>query len=149
MSDKRSIKTIIFHGGILAMAGILVRIIGLLYRIPMVNIIGAEANGIYSAAFNVYNLMLVLSSYGLPMAVSKLVSARIENKKFKNAAAVFNMAMAISMVTGGLAGLFCITIKGISTNCIYCINARSIQRLLSGSGNNNPYGSFPNYRTDC
>lgn len=106
MSDKRSIKTIIFHGGILAMAGILVRIIGLLYRIPMVNIIGAEANGIYSAAFNVYNLMLVLSSYGLPMAVSKLVSARIENKKFKNAAAVFNMAMAISMVTGGLAGLF-------------------------------------------
>lgn len=53
MNQKKSIKNIIMHGGILAMAGIFVRIIGLVYRIPMVNIIGAEANGIYGAAFNV------------------------------------------------------------------------------------------------
>ena len=39
MNQKKSIKNIIMHGGILAMAGIFVRIIGLVYRIPMVNII--------------------------------------------------------------------------------------------------------------
>ena len=61
MNQKKSIKNIIMHGGILAMAGIFVRIIGLVYRIPMVNIIGAEANGIYGAAFNVYNIMNVIN----------------------------------------------------------------------------------------
>ena len=47
-SNKRNF---IVHGSILAIAGILVRIIGMLYRIPVVNIIGSEGNGIYGAAF--------------------------------------------------------------------------------------------------
>lgn len=47
MSEKRNIgKKIIIQGGILAMAGILVRVIGMLYRIPLLNIIGSEGNGI-------------------------------------------------------------------------------------------------------
>ena len=47
-SNKRNF---IVHGSILAIAGILVRIIGMLYRIPMVNIIGSEGNGIYGVAY--------------------------------------------------------------------------------------------------
>ena len=74
MSENK--RNFLVHGGILAMAGILVRIIGMFYRIPLVNIIGSDGNGIYGAAYNVYNIMLVLSAYGLPMAVSKLVSDR-------------------------------------------------------------------------
>lgn len=105
MNQKKSIKNIIMQGGILAMAGILVRIIGLIYRIPMVNIIGAEANGIYGAAFNVYNIMLVLSSYGLPMAVSKLVSGRLANKRYKDAKKIFMSSLLVSLCTGGLAAI--------------------------------------------
>ena len=74
-------NTFLLHGGILALAGIIVRVIGMLYRIPLINIIGSEGNGIYSVAFNIYNIMLVLSSYGLPMAVSKLTSARFPKKE--------------------------------------------------------------------
>lgn len=98
-------KSFIFHGSILAMAGILVRIIGMLYRIPMVNIIGSEGNGIYSVAFNVYNIMLILSSYGLPMAVSKLVAAKIATRDFANAKMIFTTALVFGIITGGLAGL--------------------------------------------
>lgn len=87
------------------MAGILVRVIGLIYRIPMVNIIGAEANGIYGAAFNVYNIMLVLSSYGLPMAVSKLVSGRLAKKKYRDAKKIFLSSLFVSVCTGGVASL--------------------------------------------
>ena len=58
---SKSAKSFIFHGGILAIAGILVRIIGMLYRIPMVNIIGSEGNGIYGVAFNIYNIVLTVS----------------------------------------------------------------------------------------
>ncbi len=96
-SNKRNF---IVHGSILAIAGILVRIIGMLYRIPVVNIIGSEGNGIYGAAFNIYNIMLVLSSYGLPMAVSKLVSARFTKKRYKSAAKVLRCSLMVAVCTG-------------------------------------------------
>lgn len=98
-------RNFILHGSILAMAGIFVRIIGMVYRIPMVNIIGSEGTGIYSVAYNVYNIMLVLSSYGLPMAVSKLVSERFAAKKFKSASKIFTCSLTIAVITGGIAAL--------------------------------------------
>lgn len=98
-------KNFILHGSILAFAGILVRIIGMLYRIPMVNIIGSEGNGIYSVAFNVYNIMLILSSYGLPMAVSKLVAAKIATREYANAGRIFSSALIFGTISGGIAGL--------------------------------------------
>ena len=52
------------QGSILAVASILVRLIGMIYRIPMANIIGDEGNGVYSAAFEIYNILLIISSYG-------------------------------------------------------------------------------------
>ena len=55
----------VVQGSILAVAGIIVRLIGILYRVPMTNIIGDEGMGYYSTAFNVYNIMLILSSYSL------------------------------------------------------------------------------------
>lgn len=103
MNQKKGIENLIMHGGILAMAGILVRVIGLVYRIPMLNIIGDEAYGIYSAAYNVYNIMLVLSSYGLPMAVSKLVSDRLAKKQYRDAKKIFLSSMTVAVCTGGIA----------------------------------------------
>ena len=58
MSSKNK-RNFILQGSILAMAGIFVRIIGMVYRIPVLNIIGSEGNGIYGTAFNVYNLSLI------------------------------------------------------------------------------------------
>ena len=52
----------VVQGSILAVAGIIVGLIGILYRVPMTNIIGDEGMGYYSTAFNVYNIMLILSS---------------------------------------------------------------------------------------
>ena len=66
----------IVQGGILAAAGIISRIIGFIYRIPLQNTIGDAGMGYYSAAFQIYSIMLIISSYSLPVAVSKLVAAR-------------------------------------------------------------------------
>ena len=117
MSNKKS--NFLVHGGILAMAGILVRIIGMLYRIPLVNIIGSEGNGIYSAAYNVYNIMLVLSAYGLPMAVSKLVSARFAQKQYKNVAQIFRCALTTAICTGGIAALILFFGAGLIEKVFY------------------------------
>lgn len=78
-SNKRNF---IVHGSILAIAGILVRIIGMLYRIPVVNIIGSEGNGIYGAAFNIYNInacvVFVRTANGcIKACVSKIYKEKI------------------------------------------------------------------------
>ncbi len=96
---------IIRQGSILAIASIVVRIISLFYRIPMANIIGDEGNGIYSAAFEVYNIVLILSSFSIPTAVSKLISERFARRQYKNAYRVFTSALLFSFVTGGSAAL--------------------------------------------
>lgn len=93
------------QGGLLAISGIIVRIIGMLYRIPMANIIGPQGSGIYSAAFNVYNIALILSSYGMPMAVSKLVSARLVTNQHRNTMQVALRALVVAAITGGIAAL--------------------------------------------
>ena len=90
----------------------------MLYRIPMVNIIGSEGNGIYGVAFNIYNIVLILSSYGIPMAVSKLISARIANKEYKNSAKIFKSALIFSIISGGIAML------------VLLFGAGAIQRFL-------------------
>ena len=83
---KKKESNFVVQGSILAVASIVVRIIGIAYRIPMINIIGDEGMGYYGTAFNVYNIALLLSSYSLPLAVSKMVSARLAGKQYRNAA---------------------------------------------------------------
>ena len=57
------------------MASLLVRLIGMIYRIPMANILGEEGNGIYAVAYEIYDVVLIISSYSLPLALTKIISA--------------------------------------------------------------------------
>ncbi len=97
---KNKTNPIIIQGAILAAAGILTKIIGFIYRIPMANLLGEEGNGIYSVSFGIYNVALTLSSYSFPLAVSKLVSTRLAKKETKNAFSAFTTALALSVIAG-------------------------------------------------
>lgn len=106
-TEKKGKPNFLIQGTILAMAGILVRIIGLIYRIPMTNILGEEGIGVYSAAYQIYNIILLLSSYSLPLAVSKLVSAKMAVREYRNAYRIFCSAMAFALIVGTLACAIC------------------------------------------
>lgn len=88
------------QAAILAVAGLLVRFLGFAYRVPLTNMIGDEGNGIYSAGYYIYTFLLILSSAGLPAAISKMVSERIAVKEYRNAHRVFQSAMVVSGTTG-------------------------------------------------
>ncbi len=105
MSSRNKSNHFLIQGSILAVASILVRVIGLLYRIPMVRIIGREGMGVYSNAFEVYNIALILSSYSIPLAVSKLVAVRRYNKEHRNSYRVFLSAMIFAVTVGLIATL--------------------------------------------
>lgn len=93
------------HGSILAVSGVLVRLIGLLYRIPLINIIGDEGMGYYTNAFSIYSIGLIISSYSLPLAVSKLVAQRNNRKEYRNSYRIFLCSMIFAIVVGTITSI--------------------------------------------
>lgn len=106
MGNKNSKSTnFIVQGGILAIAGVIARLIGLIYRVPMQRTIGDAGMGYYSAAFQIYSLMLIISSYSLPVAVSKLIAGYTARDEYKNAKRIYNCSMLFACFTGGITCL--------------------------------------------
>lgn len=105
MDDKTSGKHIIKQGTILAAASVISRIIGMIYRSPMAAVIGDKGNGLYSFAFEIYSIALILSSYSMPLAVSKLLSARFAKKEYKNADKIYKFAYIFAAVSGMVMAL--------------------------------------------
>ena len=102
---KRKKDDFLMQGMILALAMVMTKVIGALYRIPLTNILGDEGNGFYGYAFEVYAFALMLSSLSLPTAVSKLVSARMAMRQRRNAFRVFLGSLVFSVIVGVLASL--------------------------------------------
>lgn len=84
----------------MAAAGIIVRLIGMLYRIPLVEKIGDEGIGYYSSAYSVYSILLIMSSYSLPVAVSKMIAARLARNQYRNAGRILKAALFYATVAG-------------------------------------------------
>ncbi|HBN57293.1 MAG TPA: polysaccharide biosynthesis protein [Lachnospiraceae bacterium] len=103
-NSKRKSNYIV-QGSILAAASIIVRIIGLVYRVPVTRILGPVGNSYYSAAYEVYSMMLLISSFSLPLAVSKLVSARMAKGRVKAAYKIFKCTLIFALISGGIASL--------------------------------------------
>ena len=103
--SKQNGTNFLVQGSILAIASIISRIIGLIYRIPMTEIIGDVGNNYYGCAFDVYNIVLTISSFSLPQAVSKTVSAQVAKGHYKNAYQVFKGAMLFGLGSGLIAAL--------------------------------------------
>lgn len=106
MNTKNSKRSnFIVQGGILAIAGVIARFIGLIYRVPMQRTIGDAGMGYYAAAFQIYSLMLIISSYSLPVAVSKLVAGYVAKEEYKNANRIYRCSLLFATITGGLTCL--------------------------------------------
>lgn len=97
-SKKRG--SFVKQAAILASAGILVRFLGFVYRLPLTNMLGDKGNGIYGTGYYIYTFLLILSSAGLPAAISKLVSERLALRQYRNAHRVFQTALMLSVTLG-------------------------------------------------
>lgn len=105
MAQQKKKDSFVLQAGILVAAGIIVKIIGLIYRSPLTSIIGLEGNGYYSSAFNIYTIILLVSSYSIPSAISKVIAQRLACKEYRNAQRVFQCALIYVLVVGGIASL--------------------------------------------
>lgn len=121
MSTEKGKKSADFlkQGGILAMASLIVRFIGMIYRIPMSNILGETGNGIYAVAFEIYDVILVISSYSLPLALSKIISAQQVQRQHKNTGRTFRVALMFAVLSGGFFCLLLFFGAGMIEEYIY------------------------------
>ena len=103
MATKKN--SLVKNASILMIASIISRIIGLLYRRPLGEILGSVGLGYYGYASNLYSILLLISSYSIPMAVSKTVSERLAKKQYKNAHRVFLGALLYAVIVGGITAL--------------------------------------------
>lgn len=104
MSESRR-NSVVVQAGILAAASMIVRVIGLLYRAPLTAIIGDEGNGYYGTAYNIYTIVLMVSSYSVPSAVSKLMAQKLAVGEARNAQRIFRCALIYGLIVGLAASL--------------------------------------------
>ncbi len=103
--EHKRTDSFVLQAGILAAAGMIVKVISLIYRSPLLSIIGLEGNNYYSAAINIYTIILLISSYSIPSAISKVIAQRLAFKEYRNAQRVFHCALLYVFVVGGIAAI--------------------------------------------
>ena len=155
------------QGAILAAAAVITKIIGVVYRIPLTNILGNEGNGFYGYAYEIYAMALMLSSFSLPIAVSKLVSARMAQRQRRNDLSCLFMCTRLCRnrrfvyFTGYFFGADAISthmmksplsayaLKVLAPRAFYRGNTRSFAGYISRDfGTNGSHCHFADIRTD-
>ena len=99
-------KKSFFKGAvILGIAGIIVKVFGAFFRIPLANIIGDTGMGYYQTAYPVYVLLLTLSTAGIPTAIARLVSERTTEGNHKEAYRIFTVSFRLLLAMGIVTSL--------------------------------------------
>ena len=102
---RKSKNDYLLQGGILAIAGLITRFIGLIYRIPLTRIVGSEGMAYYNTAYEIYNMALLVSTYSIPLAVSKLIADKDSQGQFINSNRIFRVGLVLSGSIGLAASL--------------------------------------------
>lgn len=105
-NDNGKKANFLVQASILAAAGIVCRIIGLLYRSPLTSVVGDLGMGYYQAAYNFYTIVLLISSYSIPSAISKVIAQKLALREYRNAHRIFICSIWYVLVVGGFASLF-------------------------------------------
>lgn len=107
MSASTPKKNSFFGGaGILTAGIIIVKLIGAMYKIPLGNILSDRAFSDFNTAYNIYSLLIIISTGGLPVALSKMVSEANALGRGNQVKKVFSLALATFCVLGTIS--FCI-----------------------------------------
>ena len=105
MTEEKSISSKkLFLSGVTAMtvSTIIVKVIGLLYKIPMLSLLKEGGMAYFNAAYDIYTMFYLVSTAGLPVAVSILVSENRVHGNVKNIKRIYRTAMTMFIVIGGI-----------------------------------------------
>lgn len=106
MSHNNQQKDTFFGGAaILAVGIIAVKVISAVYKMPLVNILGSSGYADFSAAFNIFNILLTVSTAGIPVAMSKMISEANSKQRYSQTHKIFRVSMLFFAAFGLLCSL--------------------------------------------
>lgn len=111
MTNKQ--KSLVGGISILGIAGLICKIVGVLYKIPLARTIGPMGMGVYHLVFPTYNLLLTISSAGIPVAISRMVAGYLARGEKKNASRVFEVALMLLSVLGVIGTLVMVLLSPV------------------------------------
>ena len=101
MNDQPIKKQTFLQGtAVLAMATVLVKLMGFLFKVPLNNIIGEDGFGYFNTAYDVYNVLLMISTTGLPVAVSRMISQAQALENYAQIRKVYSTSMKVFLTIG-------------------------------------------------
>ena len=101
LADKKN-NSYLTGAAILAATIVITKIIGAIYKIPLYNLLGDEGTSHFQATYNIYNLLLTISTAGIPVALSRLISAARVTKRYKQIRRYFSVSLIAFSVIGGI-----------------------------------------------
>ncbi len=114
----RTTKSILGGVTILGITGIICKLVGVLYRIPLAWLIGEDGVGIYALVYPTFTLLLTISSAGLPSAVSRMVAQFLAKEDPSNAKRVFTSALYLLSAVGFVAAVLMFSLSGYLSESI-------------------------------
>ena len=90
---------------ILSLAAIIVKVIGAVYKIPLMNIIGGEGFGYYNTAYTIFTPLYTIATAGIPVAVARMVSECVTLGRYRDVRRIFQISMTCFLVTGTAGSL--------------------------------------------
>lgn len=126
---QKSSSTLLSGAATLGVAAIISKLLGTLQKIPLQNIAGDEAFGIYTAVYPFYTFLLFLATAGIPVAVSKMVSERIATGAKAETLTIFRIAQLLLVILGMV---FCfVMFFGAKRMAIWIDNVQTYRALQS------------------
>ena len=98
---------------VLMLFGLISKVVGAVYRIPLTSIVGAEGMGLYQMVFPLYTLMLTISSSGIPSSISKLISENIAKNNYKQANRILKVSFLLLVCFSVLCTLIVVVFAGV------------------------------------
>ena len=106
--SKKNDNTLVKNASFLMMAALISKIIGMLYKSPLSATLGSQSFALFQYAQNAYFILLMIASFSIPQAVSKIMAEKIAFKRYRDAQKVFYCALLYAVIAGGIVALFCL-----------------------------------------
>ena len=121
-----------FYGGaaVLTISALVIKVMGAIYRIPLGNILSDAVMGDYNSAYNIYSVLLTISTAGLPVAVSKSISEASALNRRNQVMKIFQVALNTFLVLGVL-GFLCMTVLAIPVSNILLKDPKAVYCVLA------------------
>lgn len=98
--QKRKEQSFEYGASILLVATVLVKVIGMVFKIPLSSLIGDLGFGYFSSAYDLFNPIYTIAMAGLPIAVSRVVAEHMTNRRFRDVHSTLKITRKLFLITG-------------------------------------------------